>query len=107
MKVVFLLFYLFYFQSLICCNNIQNTWYNLSKQSVIKCHHENYFNWNVSIEKFVDLKSRKNQVVNSFKCGSGEIPATEFTFKGKIKDFKLEGPGKLRILDKEDEKRKR
>ena len=76
----------------------------MSKQGIVKCHHENYFNWNISIEKFFGKNSRKIQAVNTFKCGIGRVPDVDFTFKGKIKDFKLEGPGKLRIYEKSDKK---
>ena len=59
------------------------------------------------MKEFIETISRENRVVNTLKCGIGEIPDIEFTFKGKIKDFKLEGPGKLRIRKKKDENTQR
>ena len=59
------------------------------------------------MKEFVETISRKNRVVNTFKCGIGEIPGIEFTFKGKVQNFKLEGPGKLRIHEKKDENTQR
>ena len=76
----------------------------MSKQTVIKCEDENFFNWNRSIEEFTEENSNKNKIVNSYKCTDGETPI-EFTFKGKFKDFKLKGPGKLKILGENEEKK--
>ena len=104
MKLVVLPSYLLYFQSLVHCNNLLNNWSNLSKQRIVKCYHDNYFNWNISIEKFVGKNLRKIQAVKTFKCGIGKVPDVDFTFKGKIKDFKLEGPGKLQMYEKSDDK---
>ena len=100
MKYQSFLFVWIYFLSFVYCNKLLDTWTNLSKQSVIKCEDEKNFNWNRSIEEFTEENSNKNKIVNSYKCTDGERPI-EFTFKGKFKDFKLEGPGKLKILGKD------
>ena len=104
MKYRSFIFVWIYFLSFVYCNKLLDTWTNLSKQSVIKCEDEKNFNWNRSIEEFTEENSNKNKVVNSYKCTDREMPI-EFTFKGKFKDFKLEGPGKLKILGKDEEKK--
>ena len=104
MKYRSFIFVWIYFLSFVYCNKLLDTWTNLSKQSVIKCEDENFFNWNRSIKEFTEENSNKNKVVNSYKCTDREMPI-EFTFKGKFKDFKLEGPGKLKILGKDEEKK--
>ena len=104
MKYRSFIFVWIYFLSFVYCNKLLDTWTNLSKQSVIKCEDEKNFNWNRSIKEFTEENSNKNKVVNSYKCTDREMPI-EFTFKGKFKDFKLEGPGKLKILGKDEEKK--
>ena len=104
MKYQSFIFAWIYFLSVVYCNKLLDTWTNLSKQSVIKCEDENFFKWNRSIKEFVKKNSNENKIVNSYKCKDGEIPI-EFTFKGKFKDSKLEGPGKLKILGKDENKK--
>ena len=94
--VCFLLVWI-HFQSLIKCHKLLDYWNDMSKQSVIKCQDEKYFEWNHSIKDFIGENIYKNQIVNSYKCQNGENPI-DFTFKGKVIDFKLEGPGKLRVI---------
>ena len=94
---------MFFLQSMIYCNNLLNNWENLSKLSLIKCPNENYFNWNRTIENFVNTSLNSNKFLISYKCNQDEEPI-EFTFKGKINNFQLEGPGKLRIVNKTDRK---
>ena len=55
-------------------------------------------------KNLLEKKTRKIQAINTFKCGTGRVPNVNFTFKGRIKNFKLEGPGKLLIYEKSDEK---
>ena len=106
MKLLISIFYFLYFQTLVNGKTLLDNWSNLSKQSVIKCHHENHFKWDISMEESFRVKLT-HKIVDTYKCGNGEIPGTEFTFKGKVKDFKLEGPGKLRIhMENEETNRK-
>ena len=105
MKYQSFIFAWIYFLSFVYCNKLLDTWTNLSKQSVIKCEDEKNFKWNRLIEEFTGINSNKNKILNSYKCKDGEIPI-EFTFKGKFKDSKLEGPGKLKILGTDENKKK-
>ena len=104
MKYLSFIFVWIYFLSFVYCNKLLDAWTNLSKQSVIKCEDEHFFNWNRSIKEFTEENSNKNKIVNSYKCTDDERPI-KFTFKGKFKDFKLEGPGKLKILGKDERKK--
>ena len=106
MDFFYILFLLLHFLSLVYCNNFFNHWQNLSEQKVIKCQNDKCFNWNRSLEKIFKTDTKKNQVVISYKCNLHESPI-EFTFKGKVEDFKLEGPGKLRIINKTDSENQR
>ena len=91
------LFVILYHQySLGYCNNLLKNWGKLSNFGVIKCNHENSFDWNISFKKIVKTDLSNYPVVISYKCNHDEKPI-KFTFKGEVKNYELEGPGKLRI----------
>ena len=91
------LFLILYHQYLLgYCDDLLKNWEKLSNFSVIKCNHENSLDWNITIKKFVKTDFSNHPVVISYKCHHGEKPI-KFTFKGEVKNYKLEGPGKLRI----------
>ena len=102
MSVLFLMFFL---QSMVYSNNLINNWEKLSKPGPIKCQNENNLNWNRSIEDWVNTHSNSKNFLISYKCDQDEYPI-KFTFKGKINNFQLEGPGKLRIINNADRKEK-
>ena len=95
-----------YVQELVYCSNLLNNWDYLSKISIIKCQHENYFKWNRTVEEIIKSSAKSDPILQSYKCGNGEKPV-KFTFKGKIQDFKLNGPGKLKIHTEDDRKNPR
>ncbi len=76
-------------------------WHGMAEQKPVKCNNkEEQSSW-------IRLKDTYQQsdyisfdpeaaVVQSYKCEEDDVPM-KFSFKGDIVDFKLEGPGKLRL----------
>ena len=91
---------LMYLQSFSDCKKLLDNWKFLSKLSPIKCHQEICMDWNTkSIEDYVKTSRFPKQIILSYKCKPNEEPI-QFTFKGEIQNYKLNGSGKLRIMNK-------
>ena len=91
--------FLVYLQSFSDSTKLLDNWKYLSKLSPIKCHQESYIHWNNSIKGYVKTSRNPTQILLSYKCKPNEEPI-QFSFKGEIQNHKLNGPGKLRIMDK-------
>ena len=98
--------FLIYLQSFSDSTTLLDNWKYLSTLSPIKCNQESYIHWNKSIKDYVKTNRNPTQILLSYKCKPNEEPI-RFSFKGEIQNYKLNGPGKLRIMDKNDDQNSR
>jgi hypothetical protein len=84
----------------ILCENdggIKEWWDKMSEKKPVKCSHEDV-SWQEPLSKYVKTKALP-EMIYSGPCKPNETPV-QFSFKGKIENFKLEGPGKLKLNPK-------
>ena len=81
-------------------SNLLENWKFLSQPKIIKC--KNSIDLHQLKNAFAILKNESlvfDPLVNSYECKENET-STHYSFKGEIRNYKFEGPGKFKILSK-------
>jgi hypothetical protein len=85
----------------VCGLFLKDWWDQMSELKPVKCHHHEDVTWQEDLSKYVKTNGLPEIIIYSGQCLPNETPV-KFSFKGKVDNFQLKGPGKLKINPKYD-----